>query len=335
MTCRSLRIASLGASLLACVLVAALTAPAARALDGRYELSHLCATVTGCVQGDAPGYPITLTLPATAGYVLTSELVVPDANTSAIVISTNDVHIDMNGFRIVRAGCENATATCAPASGTGDGIGVDDFTLRRGASVSNGNVVGMGRYGLALGPQARVTHVQARWNRLTGIALNEDGRVHRVRSIENGGNGISVLSGSTVSESATVGNGDAGIFTSTGCHVVRNVAWGNGEQGIRSTTGSVVRHNAVGDNGSLAGIQAAASTVAGNAVSGQSGGPGILATTGSMVESNAVSDTALGHEGLELGDAGYRGNVLTNNPSGHVTGGINLGANACGGFLCP
>lgn len=93
--------------------------------------------------------------------------------------------------------------------------------------------------------------------------------------------------------------------------------------------------NAVGDNGSLPGIQAAASTVAGNAVSGQSSRPGILATTGSMVESNAVSATALGHEGLSLGDAGYRGNVLTNNPSGNVSAGINLGANACDGTLCP
>ncbi len=335
MTQNRTRPTSLAAALAAASLGVALYAPSAAALDGRFELNQLCATVTGCIQGDTPGFPITLTVAATAGYVLTSELVVPDANTSAIVISANDVHIDLNGFRIVRSGCENAVATCEAASGSGDGIGVDDFSLRRGTSVTNGNVVGMGRYGLLLGPQAHVTHIQARWNRLEGIAVNESGRVHRVRSIENGGAGISVASGSTVSESAAVGNGGAGIFTATGCHVVRNVAWDNDAQGIRSTTGSVIRHNAVGDNGNIAGIQAAASTVAGNAVANQSGGPGILATTGSMVESNAITDTALGSEGLSLGDAGYRGNVLTDNPTGHVTGGINLGANACDGVLCP
>ncbi len=321
------------------VLAAALGAPTASAIDGRFELNQLCATVTGCVQGDPPGFPITLTLPGSAGYVLTSELVVPDENTSAIVISANDVQVDMNGFRIVRAGCENATTSCVAASGTGDGVGVDDFASRRGTSVTNGNVVGMGRYGLFLGPQAHVTHVQARWNRLSGIAVNDSGLVHRVRSIENGSSGISVQSGSTVSESAAVENGGAGIFTSTGCHVVRNVVWDNDEYGIRSTTGSVVRHNAVGENGSFpgsfAGIQAAAATVAGNAVYRQSQGPGIQATTGSMVESNAVSNTSAGNPGLSLGDSGYRGNVLTNNPTGHVTGGFNLGANACDGAICP
>ena len=315
-------------------LAAALLSGSAHAENGRIELNHLCATLTGCLADDAAGYPISITSAVGGSFVLTSELVVPDANTTAIEVETSNVDIDLNGFRIVRAGCENATVSCAPASGTGDGIGVDDFATRRSIRVKNGNVVGMGDYGLFLGPEADVSHVHTRWNRSTGIAVNANSRVHRVRSVENDGAGISVLTGSVVSESAAVGNGGIGIFTATSCQVVRNVAWDNGEYGIRSTTGSVVRHNAVGENDSLGGILAAASTVSGNAVYENVGSAGISASTGSLVESNAVSGT-VGGVGLGLGDSGYRGNVLTTHPSGNVSGGVNLGANACDGALCP
>ena len=94
---------------------------------------------------DTPGFPVTLD---TAGsYVLTSNLVVPDANTTAIItagisLSANFLSIDLNRFQIVGpAVCGGPDTTCnISGSGNGVDIGLGSYTL----AIRNGHIVGMG-----------------------------------------------------------------------------------------------------------------------------------------------------------------------------------------------
>jgi len=83
----------------------ALAAPALAA-DGVLEINQTCATRTGCFSGDAAGFPVTIGGKAGSSYRLTGDLIVPDENTDAIVVSTSDVGIDLNNFSIIRSGCE-------------------------------------------------------------------------------------------------------------------------------------------------------------------------------------------------------------------------------------
>ena len=87
-------------------------AGSALAGDGSREINQACADNTGCFTGDATGLPVKIT--GAGSYRLTSNLIVPDENTTGIEVSTSDVSIDMNGFAIIRSGCEGATTNCTP-----------------------------------------------------------------------------------------------------------------------------------------------------------------------------------------------------------------------------
>ena len=80
------------------LLALGLSSPAL-AVDGMLEINQACAVSTGCFSGDAAGLPVTIT--AAGSYRLTSNLTVPDENTDGIVVSANDISIDLNGFGII------------------------------------------------------------------------------------------------------------------------------------------------------------------------------------------------------------------------------------------
>ena len=65
------------------------------AVDGVRKIDHVCAVGDGCFGGDAARFPVTIAQPRS--YRLTSDLVVPDENTSAIRIEASDVTIDLSG----------------------------------------------------------------------------------------------------------------------------------------------------------------------------------------------------------------------------------------------
>jgi len=133
-----------------------LAASHAQAADGVLEINQTCAVQTGCFSGDTAGYPITIDGTAGRSYRLTGDLIVPDENTDGIQVSTSSLTIDLNGFEIVRSGCEGATSNCTPASGSGSGVEYTSSS-NRGISVKNGSITGMGSYGVILGEQAEVT----------------------------------------------------------------------------------------------------------------------------------------------------------------------------------
>ncbi|MEZ4280284.1 MAG: right-handed parallel beta-helix repeat-containing protein [Myxococcota bacterium] len=283
--------------------------------DGVLEINQTCAVQTGCFAGDAAGLPITIDGSAGRSYRLTSDLVIPNQFTDGIVVSTDNVSIDLAGFEIRGpVVCSGTPLACTPNSGGGSGVGVTSTALS-GISVRNGSVRGLGFYGVHLGVQSEVTNVRARSNRSSGIDVGTGSTVSGNTTHQNFGGGIVAGSGSSVSNNAVYQNAGSGIFTLEGSIVSGNTANQNDSQGIVAGAGSTVSGNAAHQNGSA----------------------GILAFDGSTVSGNTVrSNTGVG---LSLGpQSGYRENVISNNTEGTVTGIglVNLGNNACNGSTtCP
>jgi parallel beta-helix repeat protein len=333
--------------------VLALLAPFAVATDGVLEINQTCAVGTGCFPGDAPGFPVTIDGSAGHSYRLTSDLRVPNENTSGIVISADDVCTDLNGFAIVgRTTCSGEPpfnpVTCTPTSSSweGAGSGVESDISIRGISVTNGSITGMGSYGVLVGEQSQVTNVRVRSNRVgisayTGsivsgntVLQNELGGIHaHVASTvsgntvyRNGGNGISADFGSTVSGNNVYQNG-AGIYANASTVYT---AYSNGIAGIGAPLGSTVSGNTVSTNHGVGIYAGTGSTVTGNTASSNQG-DGIHAFEGSAIQGNTVWNSA--GFGLNLGSGTtFRGNTITGNVGGAVTGsGVNMGDNYCAG----
>ena len=81
--------------------VLVLLAPFGLANDGVLEINQACAVNTGCFPGDTGGFPVTIDGSAGRSYRLTSDLTVPSADTSGIVVTISDVGIDLNNFAIL------------------------------------------------------------------------------------------------------------------------------------------------------------------------------------------------------------------------------------------
>src|SRR5438128_5729077 len=69
------------------------------AVDGVVLIDQNRALAGSVTFGDAPGFPVTLSQPGS--YRLSGNLTVPDANTTAIEVTANNVTIDLNGFSIL------------------------------------------------------------------------------------------------------------------------------------------------------------------------------------------------------------------------------------------
>jgi parallel beta-helix repeat protein len=332
----------------------ALASPAL-AVDGVLEINQACAVNTGCFSGDAAGLPVTIT--AAGSYRLTGNLTVPDENTDGIVVSANDISIDLNGFAIIGPGaCSGTPLTCTPAAGTGSGVERASSSVR-GTSVKNGSVSGMGYMGVLLGNQTEVKNLRVRWNRLDGIYAGTSSTVSGNTARENGADGIQGGSGSTVSGNAARGNGDDGIEGGSGSTVSGNTARENGDIGIYASNGSTVSSNTASENGDDGIYAEAGSMVSGNAAYGN-GDDGIHTSSGSTVSGNAAygndddgisvvsgstvsGNTVRGNTGYGLKfsgiDSAYSENVISNNTAGTVDGSaVEFGQNACNGnTTCP
>ena len=189
---------------------------AAYAVDGVVLIDQNKALAGAVTPGDAPGFPVTLT--QSGSYRLASNLVVPDANTGAIVIGKGaiGVSIDLNGFSIIGPGI----------AGTGIGISSapDDPTAafgtysNVGASVRNGTIFGMGSNGIAL--------------------LAAGAAIENVTITKNGSFGI-VANLCTLTRNRIMKNGAGGVNASS-CVVTQNMISQNGGAGIQSNDSIIV-----------------------------------------------------------------------------------------------
>jgi hypothetical protein len=300
----------------------------AHAVDGVLEINQTCATVSGCFAGDPAGYPIEIVSPGS--FRLTSNLILPDPNTTGILVQDNDVTIDLNGFSIIRVGCAGAVASCAPAGGVGDGVNAVGF---RRTTVTNGSVIGMGGDGVELGESSQVTKLQASWNRGDGIDVSGESIIAGNTAFENEGDGIET-SGSVVVDNAVVGNGLNGIVSGIGSVIENNRIERNGAAGLRETGGATIRGNAVRDNLG-AGITAGEGSNVSDNISNANGDDGIIAEAGSLVSRNVARIN--GGFGLDLHPTtSIRENVINGNALGTINSGLIGIGNSCNGTLvCP
>jgi hypothetical protein len=231
------------------------------AVDGVVLINQSNALAGNVTPGDAPGFPVTISVPGS--YRLSSNLTVPDANTDAIDITTDDVTIDLNGFSIIgQVVCSGFPVTSCSPKGHGNGI----FSISTNTAVLNGNVQGMGGQGVSVGFGSRID---------------------KVHVSNNGGGGISVSDRSQVSSCDATSNGFDGIFAAN--LVSGNIANGNQHNGIYIYGhGSVVSGNSTLQNGS-AGISVyCAGVIQGNTAILNAGGNIFTQQSGCVLANNSA-----------------------------------------------
>jgi hypothetical protein len=184
------------------VLVGAALAPGASlASDGVIEINQARLAAGGVTTGDTPGAPVTLSTPGS--YRLTSDLRSGTRATSVILITSERVTLDLNGFSV--GPCLGVTfpAICFP--GTEPAIGVDqdyiDLTVRNGSVIGSG---GDGLY-LRLSPGSVVEGVRARGNANSGMEIGPGSLVRNVVSEDNL-YGFFVAAGTLIEASVIRGN---------------------------------------------------------------------------------------------------------------------------------
>jgi len=186
--------------------VALLASPTTQAVDGVILIDQNRALAGSVTPGDTGGFPVTITQPGS--YRLSSNLIMPNANTTAIEINADHVTIDLNGFAILGpVDCSGNIFACA---GSGIGVGirtVGDFP-RFNLTVRNGTIQGMGTDGIRLtGDGNRVEYMHVRSNGASGIRL--------VASAD--------LNGSAVEHCTVQRNGEHGIYLDRGIVSYNNV----------------------------------------------------------------------------------------------------------------
>ena len=219
------------------------------ASDGVLEINQTCAAQTGCFAGDAAGYPVTI---ATLGsYRLTGNLILPNENTTGIVVTATDVSIDLGGFTIRGPNQCSAPPVVCQLTGTGEGIYGQVDRLR----VSNGSIVGLGAVGIHIqlhGAGYDFRNLLVAHNRYGGMQIDGDAAaVEGVTVMRNGGSGISVLFAARVSGNTVFQNGSHGISAASGATISGNNVFNNAGIGIVTNGDSTIQENTVAVNGSF------------------------------------------------------------------------------------
>lgn len=262
-----------------------------RAGDGLIELNQTCATQTGCVAGDGPGFPITLT--TRGSYRLTSDLAVPNQNTDGIKIGADDVTLDFNGFTLFGPAFVPISTHVCTLPGTGTGVSALAPLAPSGFVAQNGRVRGMGAAGILINaPNARIERMIVERNCAVGIFVGTAGLVIDSQSRANVGIGIHVGTGSVVRDSIADNNFSDGINGDSGAVVTGCVASSNRFYGINL------------DSGATGGVVMGSSAIA-NGTSGISMGNGMI-----TVNSSASGNASFGVENGAAGSNAFGGNGL-------------------------
>ena len=275
-------------------------------VDGVTEINQARAVAGGVTPSDGANFPVTLDHPGS--YRLTGNLTVTSENATAIVITSGNVTVDLNGFAIA---CNTGVAPCPSGSGTGIDANQENVTI------INGTVRDMGGNGITAGAHARIANVRALGNHNNGISTVSGSLLTDNIANNNGNDGLTSGQASTITNNTTRNNGRGGIETSTGCTISANTASSNPIIGIYCNGGCTISNNTTNSNGT--GI----SLLGGNAIIGNT----------------ALNNTGFGIVAIGT-DSGYALNTLTGNNGGgnaaQVSGGTSLGQNFCGtDTTCP
>jgi hypothetical protein len=232
-------------SLLAIAVV--FTAAVAGASEGQLEINQSC-VATGCFPGDAPGFPVTIT--AAGAYRLTSNLsqtVIAGISsaTDAILIDSDDVDLDLGGFRI---SCSQPLASGSICSGSGSGVRVSPGNFRSGARIANGSIRGMPSNGIDLSnSEGNAVHAMRLFeNGMDGVLGAGGVRIESSIAIDNGGRGFSASAGSVVKDCVARRNGTG--ISATNAMVLDNLVSSNNGNGMTLSGRSHIRGNEISHN---------------------------------------------------------------------------------------
>jgi hypothetical protein len=203
--------------------------------NGPIAIDQARAEAGAVTSGDAAGFPVTLSQPGS--YRLMSNLTVPDANTTAIVITSPNVTLDFNGFAVM------GPAVCLPSlspptlcsgTGTGDGVAINlpGMNVRGAVTLANGTVRGMGRHGV----------------NNTGGGFNDGLRVERMFLTNNGGHGALMIMGGVIADSQLSYNGQYGVLGNSFV-LLNNLIRGNSVYGVSGNVTAAGAHNVIQGNG--------------------------------------------------------------------------------------
>ncbi|MES2956878.1 MAG: right-handed parallel beta-helix repeat-containing protein [Pseudomonadota bacterium] len=205
----------------------------------------------GVTPGDVAGFPVTISQPG--NYRLAGPLTVSDANVSAIVIASDNVTLDLNGYTLqgpVSCTGLGAQKSCAPL-GVGDGI---QAVGRSGIALHGGRVRGFA-FGVQIGARNAVEGVFVSHNSKHGISAAGDSRIHGNSVFNNGWSGIFAI-GSLITNNTVTDNRVHGIATDDGGLVLDNKLTLNGGWGLTGSSGfarnSFIQNQAPYSNSALA-----------------------------------------------------------------------------------
>ena len=236
LTCRSI----------VCLCILAAISSTLYAVDGVVLINQTNALAGNVTPGDVPGFPVTIS--QAGSYRLTGNLSVADVNTTAILITAENVTLDLNGFTISGPNaCTFDGTVCPQANGVGVQAGVFGTPGPRGVRVFNGTVRGMGSHGIFLnGAACAVEKVISLGNRLDGIEVEAGSVMDSVASFNFTG-----IVAKTVLRSTAEGNSQLGIEVTVNGLAADNVANSNSITGIQldggdTATGNTTNHNNAG-----------------------------------------------------------------------------------------
>jgi len=213
--------------------------------SGPVLIDQAKAEAGGVTAGDAAGFPVTISQPGS--YRLMSNLIVADANVSAIQITADGVTLDLNGYTlqgpVVCTNGSPASISCTP--GTASGSGVYAYA-KNDVAVRNGNIRGFG-VGVTAGQFGRYEQLNIAHIRGSGISSSEGNQLT--------GNVVRIVGGDGIA-----GYGD---FRDNHVYMVRL-------HGINSGNGSLIIGNRVNQVGyyGIKAVEFSAAALAQNVVQG-------------------------------------------------------------------
>ncbi len=255
-----IRLAALASALLAAT-------PAAHAVDGETLITQAKALAGNVTPGDAPGFPVTLSLPGK--YKLAGNLTVPDG-ADGILIDNDLVTLDLNGFTLqgpVTCTGFASNLACLPASNY---YAIKAYN-RVGLQVRNGAIRGFPQGISSLGNSGLAEDLFI--SEIGGTALGA-GHGSIIRGNRLYKVGIGIYSGGLVLNNTIYGANLNGIYSSYGGLVIGNQTHYTGSAGIVGAY-----------QGNAALVHNAASTSGGSG-NGISGGESLGGGTDNFCENN-------------------------------------------------
>ncbi|MBL8014435.1 MAG: hypothetical protein JNN05_11370 [Candidatus Omnitrophica bacterium] len=278
------------------------------AVDGEVLISQTTAEAGRVTPDDTAGFPVTISLPGS--YKLSSNLNIP-AGKIGILIATNNVTLDLNGFRIIGIS----------SSGTETAIS-DNNQIRQNITVRNGSIVTI-RTGINLAASRQCVIEGMRLNQIGDVAITVgdystvvDNSINQVTGFaQAGGIGISgkqgqKIRGNTISQVLSPN----GSFKPSGIKVLHNSLVENNTvmlsgMGISTGLNSIVSSNTSSRN--YIGIQTDSSSTVSDNTASQNDFIGISVKCPASI----IGNTAATNASLNFAVYGSKCNSFNNTPT--------------------